>query len=83
LIVGAFYSLGTGDVDCLGEIFSNDPQHDSFSVKCGSMTVRITANANTPTAKENATTRTRRYSNFSDALAKKSTAANNTVFARY
>ena len=38
---------------------------------------------NTATAKMNATTRTRRCSNFADALAKKSTVANRTVFARY
>jgi len=49
----------------------------------GSITVRITANANTATAKVNATTRTLRCSNFPEALAKKSTAANKTVFARY
>src|SRR5207249_11103010 len=49
----------------------------------GSITVRITANANTATAKANATTRTLRCSNFPDALAKKSTVANKTVLARY
>ena len=50
---------------------------------CGSIAVRITANANTATAKANATTRTLRCSNFPEALAKKSTVANKTVFARY
>ena len=49
----------------------------------GSMTVCTTANRKTATAKANATTRTLRCSNFPDALAKKSTVANKTVFARY
>src|SRR6266487_3841634 len=53
------------------------------SAYCGSISVRITANANTATAKANATTRTLRCSNFPDALAKKSTVANKTVLARY
>jgi hypothetical protein len=49
----------------------------------GSIAVRTRANAKTAAAKANATTRTRRCSNFPDALAKKSTVANKTVFARY
>jgi hypothetical protein len=49
----------------------------------GNTAVRTTANAKTATAKTNATTRTRRCSNFPEALAKKSTVANSTVFARY
>src|SRR5947207_15929659 len=49
----------------------------------GSIAVRTTATRKTVTAKANATTRTRRCSNLLDALAKKSTVANNTVFARY
>ena len=50
---------------------------------CGSITVRTTANRKTATAKANATTRTLRCSNFPEALAKKRTVANKTVFARY
>src|SRR6188472_406344 len=49
----------------------------------GSMVIRTTANRKTATAKANATTRTLRCSNFPEALAKKSTVANKTVFARY
>jgi hypothetical protein len=56
---------------------------DRYSVHHGSISVRTTANMKTATAKANATTRTRRCSNFPDALAKKSTVANKTVFARY
>ena len=63
----------------------NNPiaERDCFSVQYGSIAVRTTANAKTATAKANAMTRTRRCSNFPDALAKKSTVANKTVFARY
>src|SRR4029077_11769222 len=49
----------------------------------GSIAVRRTANRKTAMAKANASTRTLRCSNFPEALAKKSTAANKTVFARY
>ena len=49
----------------------------------GSIAVRTNANKKTATAKANATERTRRCSNFPDVLAKKSTVANKTVFARY
>ena len=49
----------------------------------GSIAVRRSANTNRATAKINATTRTRRCSNFADALAKKSTVANRTVLERY
>ena len=48
-----------------------------------SIAVRTTAKRKTATAKANATARTRRCSNFPEALAKKSTVANKTVFARY
>src|SRR5688572_20345295 len=50
---------------------------------CGSITMRTAAKAKTAAAKTNARTRTRRCSNFPDALAKKSTVAKRTVFARY
>src|SRR5204863_2733177 len=54
-----------------------------MDLQMGSMAVRTTANMKTAAAKLNATRRTRRCSNFPEALAKKSTVANKTVFARY
>jgi hypothetical protein len=54
-----------------------------LSLHNGSTAVRTTANRNTAIAKENATMRTRRCSNFPAALAKKRTVANKTVFPRY
>ncbi len=50
---------------------------------CGTIAMRTTAKAKTATAKATATIRTRRCSNFPEALAKKSTVAKRTVLARY
>src|SRR5262249_12325009 len=66
---------------CRGHEWSRH-QRDS-QLNTGSIAVRTTAKRKTDTAKANATTRTRRCLNLLEAFAKKSTAANNTVLARY
>ena len=88
------WSVQRGSISVRTDLGDGGPPHaqfnseplvwpDRWSVQRGSISVRTTAKAKTATAKTNATRRTLRCSNLLDALAKKSTVANKTVFARY